>query len=301
MKASELKNKGIKFMLGDMEHELKFNMNTFCEIEEIYGDLNKFFDDLQDMKIKADKYFRECIMNNSGKKSVMLKIGLIVIVALVYLLSEPVQKNIKQAIFIMSNVDVGLVKGYILSFGMLAPVVSFLLMIFQSLMAPLPAFIITFANAGLFGWIKGAVLSWSSAMVGAALCFFIARFYGRAAVEKLTSKFALDGIDSFFRKYGNYAILIARLLPFMSFDIVSYAAGLTSMSFWSFFWATGLGQLPATIIYSYIGEMLTGGMKKFVFGLLMMFSLSIFAFVFKKVWDEKNIQKKNRKGDKDIV
>lgn len=81
----------------------------------------------------------------------------------------------------------------------------------------------------------------------------------------------------------------------MSFDIVSYAAGLTSMSFWSFFWATGLGQLPATIIYSYIGEMLTGGMKKFVFGLLMMFSLSIFAFVFKKVWDEKNIQKKNRK------
>ena len=45
MKASELKNKGIKFMLGDKEHELKFNMNTFCEIEEIYGDLNKFFDD----------------------------------------------------------------------------------------------------------------------------------------------------------------------------------------------------------------------------------------------------------------
>ena len=53
MKASELKNKGIKFMLGDKDHELKFNMNTFCEIEEIYGDLNKFFDDLQDMKIKA--------------------------------------------------------------------------------------------------------------------------------------------------------------------------------------------------------------------------------------------------------
>ena len=53
MKASELKNKGIKFMLGDKEHDLKFNMNTFCEIEEIYGDLNKFFDDLQDMKIKA--------------------------------------------------------------------------------------------------------------------------------------------------------------------------------------------------------------------------------------------------------
>lgn len=53
MKALELKNKGIKFALGDKEYELKFNMNTFCELEEVYGDLNKAFDDLQNMKVKA--------------------------------------------------------------------------------------------------------------------------------------------------------------------------------------------------------------------------------------------------------
>lgn len=53
MKASELRNKGIKFTLGNMEYELKFNMNTFCELEEVYGDINKAFEDLQLMKIKA--------------------------------------------------------------------------------------------------------------------------------------------------------------------------------------------------------------------------------------------------------
>jgi hypothetical protein len=53
MKASEIKNKGIKFTLGDKEYELKLNMNTFCELEEVYEDLNKAFDDLQKMKIKA--------------------------------------------------------------------------------------------------------------------------------------------------------------------------------------------------------------------------------------------------------
>lgn len=53
MKASELRNKGIKFTLGNKEHELKFNMNTFCELEEVYGDINKAFEDLQLMKIKA--------------------------------------------------------------------------------------------------------------------------------------------------------------------------------------------------------------------------------------------------------
>ncbi|MDU2672842.1 MAG: hypothetical protein E7C49_12600 [Clostridium sp.] len=53
MKASELRNRGIKFNLGNKEYELKFNMNTFCELEEAYGDINKAFEDLQLMKIKA--------------------------------------------------------------------------------------------------------------------------------------------------------------------------------------------------------------------------------------------------------
>lgn len=53
MKASQLKNKGIKFTLGNKEYELKFDMNTFCELEEVYGDINQAFDDLQNRKVKA--------------------------------------------------------------------------------------------------------------------------------------------------------------------------------------------------------------------------------------------------------
>ena len=53
MKGKELKDKGIKFTLNEKEYELKFNLNTFCELEDIYGDLNKAFEDLQRMKIKA--------------------------------------------------------------------------------------------------------------------------------------------------------------------------------------------------------------------------------------------------------
>lgn len=53
LKASELRNKGIKFKLSSKEYELKFDMNTFCELEEIYGDINKAFEDLENRKIKA--------------------------------------------------------------------------------------------------------------------------------------------------------------------------------------------------------------------------------------------------------
>ena len=53
MKASELKNKGIKFKLNNREYDLKFDMNTFCELEEVYGDINQAFEDLQNRKVKA--------------------------------------------------------------------------------------------------------------------------------------------------------------------------------------------------------------------------------------------------------
>ena len=225
------------------------------------------------------------------KRSTLVKIAVLVVLILPFAAITPLREAVEQAFAVFKNVDVADVKTYLLSFGLWAPVVSFLLMIFQSVVAPLPAFLITFANAGLFGWIPGAVLSWTSSMAGAALCFYIAKFYGREVVEKLTSKTALNSVDVFFTKYGKYAILISRLLPFVSFDIVSYAAGLTSMSFWPFFWATGLGQLPATIVYSYVGGMLTGGAQTFVTGLLVLFSLTVIVFMVKKMWGDKALDK----------
>lgn len=191
--------------------------------------------------------------------------------------------------------DFTAVEEFVDSYGGYAVIVSFLLMIFQSIAAPLPAFLITFANANLFGWWQGAILSWTSAMAGAVICFYIARILGRDVAEKLTSKAGLQSIDRFFEKYGKQSILIARLLPFLSFDIVSYAAGLTSVSFWGFFLATGLGQLPATIIYSYVGGMLTGGAKYFVTGLMILFALSVFIIMLRQIFASR--QKKIRNGN----
>lgn len=55
----------------------------------------------------------------------------------------------------------------------------------------------------------------------------------------------------------------------------------------SFIVATGIGQLPATLIYSYVGGMLTGGAKKFVMGLLILFAVSVLVFMIKKIFNDK--------------
>ena len=141
------------------------------------------------------------------KRSTLVKIAVLVVLILPFAAITPLREAVEQAFAVFKNVDVADVQAYLLSFGLWAPVVSFLLMIFQSVVAPLPAFLITFANAGLFGWIPGAVLSWTSSMAGAALCFYIAKFYGREVVEKLTSKTALNSVDVFFTKYEKYTTI----------------------------------------------------------------------------------------------
>ncbi len=203
------------------------------------------------------------------KKKILL-LAAVLAALLCYGLFPSVRRVVEHVFQILASGDLTKLEAFVDSYGVYAALVSFGLMILQSVAAPLPAFLITFANANLFGWWKGALLSWSSAMAGAAICFYIARILGREAAIKLTSKTGLEQIDVFFEKYGKNTILICRLLPFVSFDLVSYAAGLTSMSFGAFMLATGIGQLPATLIYSYVGGMLTGGAKIMVTGLLIL-------------------------------
>jgi uncharacterized membrane protein YdjX (TVP38/TMEM64 family) len=235
-------------------------------------------------------------MENTVKKkkdrnSKILVVFLLAATFLSYLFVPDIKESFNNIFKMFASGDFTVVKEFVASYGAYAAVVSFLLMILQSIAAPLPAFLITFANANLFGWWQGALLSWSSAMAGATICFFIARILGRDFVIKLTSKTGLEQIDEFFKKHGKTSILIARLLPFISFDIVSYAAGLTSMSFGSFFIATGIGQLPATIIYSYVGSMLTGGARLLVTGLLCLFALSALVILIRQIYVEKRKKK----------
>lgn len=49
------------------------------------------------------------------------------------------------------------------------------------------------------------------------------------------------------------------------------------MSFKGFMVATGIGQLSATIVYSYVGGMLTGGTKMLFTALLILFALAVLA------------------------
>lgn len=171
-----------------------------------------------------------------------------------YFFITPFKIEIDRLIFLFAMADVSALRGFVESMGPWAPLTSIALFVFQAVIAPLPAFLITFANAALFGWAYGALLSWSGAMLGAIVCYGLARWLGHSLVERFVPAASLARFEAYTDRYGAWAVFIARLLPFVSFDFVSYAAGLARVRFWRFLLATGVGQLPATIAYSLAGD-----------------------------------------------
>ncbi len=256
-------------------------MNMVLVVGLVVGLIALFAAQRTPLTIKSNPNMDWNRLSKSSRFGMISFFGLLGVFLVLYLGQGAIHDLVNSSVVYLKNADVEGFRDFLLSFGPLAAVISALLMVFQSVMAPLPAFVITFANGLLFGWFYGAILSWSSAMLGAVICFYLAKFLGRPVVEKIVSKRALEWWDLFFEKYGKHSIFLARILPIVSFDLVSYAGGVTSVRFWSFFWATGLGQLPATILYSYLGENASGTVQILFTLFTVVIALAVLGVIFK--------------------
>lgn len=121
---------------------------------------------------------------------------------------------------------------------------------------PLPAEVVAIANGIIFGPLLGAVLTWVGAMLGAWAAFGVARLFGRPVVEHILSERERRALDEWTAVRGAASLVIARLIPLVAFNLVNYAAGLASISWWTFTWTTGLGILPATVLMVALGARL---------------------------------------------
>jgi uncharacterized membrane protein YdjX (TVP38/TMEM64 family) len=121
-----------------------------------------------------------------------------------------------------------------------------------------------------------------SAVLAAAICFEIAHFVGRRPVETLVGKRNLGTADKWFARYGVYAVLVFRLIPVISFDAISYTAGLTRMGLLRFMAATTIGMAPATFVYSYLGQRAPQYINLFLIAFGVIISVGIVAALIRR-------------------
>ena len=134
--------------------------------------------------------------------------------------------------------------------GAFAPPVYLVLLVFQAVIASLPAPAVAIVGGYTFRVVEGFALTWLGSLAGGVITFSISRLFGLGFVE---GRGMTGRLYRCVEEHGVVLIFVLRLIPLVSFDAISYAAGLSGIRFRSFFAATALGMLPGMFAFVYFG------------------------------------------------
>ncbi len=173
--------------------------------------------------------------------------------------------------------------SWLKSFGPWAVLISIIVMVVQAIATPVPLFLVAGANGFIFGVSWGVLITMAGALLGSTIAFYLARFIARGHIDRYLSKY-MPYIVNLSRGNSVKMIFLARLVPVLPSSVVSYAAGLSKVSFTGFFLASVFGKLPEIVIYTVLGHSLeqAEGLATKITVLLVLASLLFFSLQRKK-------------------
>jgi uncharacterized membrane protein YdjX (TVP38/TMEM64 family) len=147
--------------------------------------------------------------------------------------------------------------------GSVAPLALIIFMALAVMIPFIPSLPLDIAAGAFFGPVLGTIYCALGALGGAVAAFLVARYYGREFIARFLSghiNFCPQCSDHLLTK----VIFTSRLLPIVSFRLVSYGAGLTKMSVGTYSLATLAGMLPMTFAYNFFGSSLLSASRGMV-------------------------------------
>ena len=139
----------------------------------------------------------------------------------------------------------------------------FTLMVMESATLPVPSEIVL-PLAGYWVY-KGQIEFWPAvvvaslgSLVGTSIDFGIGYYLGRQAILRYgrwirLSEHHLERGETWFTKYGNPAVLLARFVPLVR-TVIAFPAGISKMSFGKFLAFSAIGIFVWDAILIYLGE-----------------------------------------------
>lgn len=90
--------------------------------------------------------------------------------------------------------------------------------------------------------------------LGSVLAFWIGRYLVQEFIEaKFANHWEFQRLKAALKRKGWKVILFARLSPVFPFSIGNYAFGTTAIKARHYFFASLVGTMPSTFVYTYVG------------------------------------------------
>ena len=144
------------------------------------------------------------------------------------------------------------IETFLSRFGLFAPLAYILVLAVAIVVSQIPNVPLAIAAGMLFGTLRGGLYSLVGGTIGAVACFYIARSLGTTFLRKIFGKIPCFS-DRCKDSHLALLIFLSRLVPFFSFDLISYCAGLTNIRLKTFLPATFFGMIPMTFLFTHMG------------------------------------------------
>jgi uncharacterized membrane protein YdjX (TVP38/TMEM64 family) len=169
---------------------------------------------------------------------------------------------------IRNLLDSKTLKALVARAGFWGPVLIVTLMAVAIVASPIPSAPIALAAGAAYGHIWGTVLVVIGAELGALIAFGLARVLGHDALRRVFGT-SIDAGLLGSQTALTTMVFVSRLMPFVSFDMNSYAAGLSRLHTWRFALATLAGIVPASFMLAHFGgEAVSGDLGRTTWAVL---------------------------------
>ncbi len=138
--------------------------------------------------------------------------------------------------------------------GFFAPLAYVMFVVAEVIIAPIPGLMLYAPGGLIFGPWLGGFLAIIGNTIGAGISCALVRSAGSRWLEKISANTSMEKLQEQLNRRGFWMILLLRLNPLTSSDLLSYAAGLTRIPTWHVMLATGLGMAPLCFAQSWLSD-----------------------------------------------
>jgi len=174
------------------------------------------------------------------------------------------------------------------SAGAAGPLVFIAITVLKPVIFFLPSLGLTIVAGTLFGPVYGTIYVVIGGAGSTVVGFYTSRWLAGERLRKfLASRKSLMRLDERMTGHGFRTTLVLRVFN-LPWDMVSYAAGLSSMRFVDFYLASLVAIAPVSVIYVYFGSTVThAGSAGFFIGLALIFVTGALPHIYKRYFRKK--------------
>ncbi|GAB5444875.1 MAG: hypothetical protein Fues2KO_52240 [Fuerstiella sp.] len=138
--------------------------------------------------------------------------------------------------------------------GAFAPLVYLVFVTIEVVVAPIPGLMLYAPGGILFGPAMGGGLALLGNVLGAGIACSITRRIGGGWLVRFFDADRLEQTQRLIERHGTWIVVLLRLNPVTSSDLVSYAAGFSRISVFRVMLGTAIGMAPLCFVQAWLAE-----------------------------------------------